>query len=68
MSRLWENRQRASQAQSKKPLSEASKTVRGVDWFEVFSLRGRITKNKVECFQAVVKRFQGRTLGSGAFA
>lgn len=39
----------------KEAISEASKTVRGVDWFEVFSLRERITKNKVECFQAVVK-------------
>lgn len=52
----------------KEAISEASKTVRRVDWFEVFSLRGWITENKVECFQAVVKRFQGRMLGSGAFA
>lgn len=39
----------------KEAISEASKTVRGMNWFEVTSLRGRITKDKVECFQAVVK-------------
>jgi flavin-binding protein dodecin len=36
-------------------VSEAAKTVRGMDWFEVASLRGRIMKNKVESSQAVVK-------------
>jgi flavin-binding protein dodecin len=36
-------------------ISEASKTVRGMNWFEVSSMRGRITKDKVETFQAVVK-------------
>jgi flavin-binding protein dodecin len=39
----------------KEAVSEAAKTVRGLDWFEVASLRGRITKNKVEALQGVVK-------------
>jgi hypothetical protein len=36
-------------------IEEASKTVRGMEWFEVASLRGRITKDKVGLFQAAVK-------------
>jgi flavin-binding protein dodecin len=40
---------------AKEAVSEAAKTVRGMDWFEVASMRGRITKNKVQFFQAVVK-------------
>jgi hypothetical protein len=39
----------------KEAVSEAAKTVCGMDWFEVASLPGRITKNKVKSFQAVVK-------------
>lgn len=39
----------------KEAIAEASKTVRGMNWFEVSSLRGRITKDKVETFQAAVK-------------
>jgi len=36
-------------------IEEAAKTVRGMEWFEIASLRGRISKDKVERFQAVVK-------------
>jgi dodecin len=39
----------------KEAILEAGKTVRGMSWFEVTSLRGRITKNKVESFQVAVK-------------
>lgn len=39
----------------KEAIREAAKTVRGMEWFEVTSLRGRITKDKVERFQAVVR-------------
>jgi flavin-binding protein dodecin len=39
----------------KAAILEAGKTVRGMSWFEVTSLRGRITKNKVESFQVAVK-------------
>jgi flavin-binding protein dodecin len=39
----------------KEAIDEAGKTVRGMEWFEVTSLRGRISKDKVERFQAVVK-------------
>lgn len=39
----------------KEAIGEAAKTVRGMEWFEVTSLRGRITRNKLESFQAVVK-------------
>lgn len=39
----------------KEAVGEAAKTVRGMEWFEVTSLRGRITRNKLESFQAVVK-------------
>lgn len=36
-------------------VEEATKTVRGMEWFEVTSLRGRITKDKVGLFQVAVK-------------
>jgi hypothetical protein len=36
-------------------IEEAAKTVRGMEWFEIVSLRGRISKDRVERFQAVVK-------------
>jgi flavin-binding protein dodecin len=36
-------------------IEEAAKTVRGMEWFEIASLRGRISKDRVERFQAVVK-------------
>ncbi|WP_455286446.1 dodecin [[Eubacterium] cellulosolvens] len=36
-------------------VGEAAKTVRGMEWFEVASLRGRIAKDRLERFQAVVK-------------
>ncbi len=36
-------------------ISEASKTVRNLEWFEVSSLRGTIKNGKVNEFQAVVK-------------
>jgi len=39
----------------KEAVTEAGKTVRGMEWFEVASLRGRITRDKVERFQAVVR-------------
>jgi len=39
----------------KEAVREAAKTVRGMEWFEIASLRGRITNDKVERFQAVVK-------------
>lgn len=39
----------------KEAIREAAKTVRGMEWFEVTSLRGRIAKDKVERFQAVVR-------------
>lgn len=36
-------------------VTEAAKTVRGMEWFEVASLRGTVSKDKVKSFQAVVK-------------
>ena len=36
-------------------VEEAGKTVRGMEWFEVVSLRGRIAKDRIERYQAVVK-------------
>lgn len=46
----------------------ASKIVHGMDWFEVFSLRGRITKNKIGGFPSSRgDRFQDGRLDSGAF-
>jgi len=36
-------------------IKEAAKTVRGMEWFEVTALRGRMSKEEIECFQAVVK-------------
>jgi flavin-binding protein dodecin len=39
----------------KDAIREAGKTVRGMEWFEVDSLRGTITKDKLRSFQAVVK-------------
>jgi flavin-binding protein dodecin len=39
----------------KEAVGEASKTVRGMQWFEVISLRGTVARDKVERFQAIVK-------------
>jgi flavin-binding protein dodecin len=36
-------------------ITEAGKTVRGMEWFEVSCFRGTISKDKVKNFQAVVK-------------
>lgn len=36
-------------------VAEAAKTVRGMEWFEVVSLRGTVSKDKVKEFQAIVK-------------
>lgn len=36
-------------------ISEAGKTVKQMQWFEVVSLRGTIQGGKVDTFQAVVK-------------
>ncbi len=36
-------------------ISEAGKTVKQMQWFEVVSLRGTIQDGKVDTFQAVVK-------------
>jgi len=36
-------------------IREAGKTVRGMEWFEVTSFRGTISKDTVNRFQAVVK-------------
>lgn len=36
-------------------ISEAGKTVKQMQWFEVASLRGTIQGGKVDTFQAVVK-------------
>ena len=36
-------------------VSEAGKTVKQMEWFEVTSFRGTIKENKVTQFQAVVK-------------
>jgi flavin-binding protein dodecin len=36
-------------------ISEASKTVKQMEWFEVTSFRGSIKESKVAQFQAVVK-------------
>lgn len=36
-------------------VAEASATVRHLDWFEVVSQRGRISKGKVDEFQVTVK-------------
>jgi len=39
----------------KSAVSEASKTVRHMDWFEVVSERGRIVDGKVAEFQVMLK-------------
>jgi len=36
-------------------VEEAGKTVRGMEWFEVGSLRGRIAKDRIDGYQAVVR-------------
>jgi len=36
-------------------VEEAGKAVRGMEWFEVASLRGRIVEDRIERYQAVVK-------------
>jgi flavin-binding protein dodecin len=36
-------------------VAEAAKTVRGMNWFEVSELRGRIAEGKVEEFQVTLK-------------
>ena len=36
-------------------VTEASSTVRHLDWFEVIEQRGRITGGKVEDFQVTIK-------------
>jgi flavin-binding protein dodecin len=38
-----------------KAIAEAAKTVRGMEWFEVTSLRGTISGEKIKNFQVVVK-------------
>jgi len=38
-----------------KAIAGAAKTVRGMEWFEVTSLRGTISGEKIKSFQAVVK-------------
>ena len=40
---------------AKVAVAEAAKTVRGMEWFEVTSMRGRIAGNKIERFQTIVK-------------
>ena len=36
-------------------IAEAAKTVRGMEWFEVTSLRGSVSGEKVKNFQVTVK-------------
>lgn len=38
-----------------KAIAEAAKSVRGMEWFEVTSLRGAISGERIKNFQAVVK-------------
>jgi flavin-binding protein dodecin len=40
---------------AKAAVTEAAKTVRHMDWFEVVVLRGRIVDGKVQEFQATLK-------------
>jgi len=39
----------------KEAIEEASKTVRGLDWFEVVEQRGSVKKDKVSEYQVVLK-------------
>jgi flavin-binding protein dodecin len=39
----------------KSAIAEASKTVRGIDWFEVVEQRGSVKKDKVAEYQVVLK-------------